>query len=131
MRDYCGDSFVSWVFFAIGLIATISMRVIEPLNIIDPIYGKISWYIGVTGFFIFFQYKFISYKKRSDLVMKEDLISKIRSKGNFEDRDYSTLNEILCSITSKKDRMNFIFIAVLSILALLLVVFFDLMKLLV
>lgn len=54
----CRDSYVSWIFFAIGLVATIAMRVVTVLIHMSPLYGKIAWYIGVGGFFVFFIYKF-------------------------------------------------------------------------
>ena len=50
----CKDSFVSWVFFIIGIIATVAIRVVTVLIYLDPIYAKIAWYIGVMGFFLFF-----------------------------------------------------------------------------
>jgi len=38
----CKDSFVSWIFFIIGLIATMAIRAVTILANIDPIYAKIA-----------------------------------------------------------------------------------------
>ena len=50
----CKENSISWVFFIIGLIATISIRAVTVLVHIDPVYGQIAWYVGVLGFLIFF-----------------------------------------------------------------------------
>ena len=78
MADYCRNDFRSWIFFIVGLIAAISMRVIEPLNIFNNSYGKIAWYIGVSGFFIFFLYKYVVDKRKAELLKKEGLIQKAK-----------------------------------------------------
>ena len=124
-HDYCRDSKLSWVLFAIALIATIAMRIIEPLKLINSSYGKIAWYTGVIGFFIFFSYKTSIDQKRAENITRTDLSSKIRAGKTLDKSDYETLDSILCSLTSKKDRINFMFIAVFSLVALFIVVYFD------
>ena len=57
-RRNCDDSLVSWVFFIIGLVVTVSIRVVTVLMNVNPVYGKAAWYIGVSGFLAFFIYKF-------------------------------------------------------------------------
>jgi len=39
-------------FFILGLIATISIRIVTVLMQLNPVYGKVAWYMGV-GFFNF------------------------------------------------------------------------------
>ncbi len=39
-RKNCGDSFVSWIFFIIGLIATVAIRVVTVLMDINPLLGR-------------------------------------------------------------------------------------------
>ncbi len=80
-RDYsnCQDSLVSWIFFIIGIIATVAIRVVTVLIHLDPIYGKIAWYIGVGGFFIFFIYKFKVGQARVKLIEKMNLTGKINN----------------------------------------------------
>ena len=67
----CRESFSSWVFFMIGIVATIAVRVVTILMHINSIYGKIAWYIGVGGFFIFFLYRFNISRQRSKLIEKQ------------------------------------------------------------
>ena len=124
----CKDTVTSWLFFVTAIIATIAMRVIGPLDLLDPIYGKVAWYIGVTGFFIFFLYKFIIDHKRSQLIKKQNLIQKVRQNKRFDKEDYSLMNAIMCGLISNKDKINFFFISAFSIIALVIALYFDFIR---
>ncbi len=124
----CRDTLKSWLFFVTALIATIAMRIIGPLDIIDPSYGKIAWYIGVTGFFIFFMYKFLIDRKRSQLIKRQDLVVKIQQNKSLNKEDYSIMNSVLCGLISNKDKINFFFISAFSIIALIIALYFDFIR---
>ena len=124
----CKDSFVSWIFFIIGLIATVAIRVVTVLIGLNPVYGKIAWYIGVAGFFVFFVYKFRVNQTRSKLISQQDLVDKINQKKQLTNEDYSLISSILCGLSSKKERINYFFIFVLSAVALILAVYIDLLR---
>ena len=124
----CKDDNTSWIFFIIGIVATIAMRVVTVLIHINPFYGKISWYIGVGGFFVFFVYKFKVTQTRSKLINQQNLVNKIRQKEQLTKEDYTLVENILCSISSNKDKINYFFIFVLSALALILALYFDFVK---
>lgn len=124
----CKDSFTSWIFFIIGLIATISIRVVIVLINVDPIYAKIAWYIGIGGFFIFFVYKFRVSQARSNLIRERKLVDKISQKGRLTEEDYSLMSTILCALSSKKERINYFFIFGLSAVALIVAIYFDFIK---
>ena len=127
-RRRCEDSYTSWIFFIIGLIATIAMRVVTVLIHVEPIYGKIAWYIGVGGFFIFFVYKFNVGQARSKLIEQKKLVNKISQKGQLTEEDYSLISVILCSRSSKKERINYFFIFGLSAVALIAAIYFDFIR---
>lgn len=129
-REYknCQDSFVSWFFFIIGIIATVAIRVVTVLIHLDPIYGKIAWYIGVAGFFIFFIYKFKVGQARAKLIKERELVDKINDKKELTQDDYAAIGVILCGIGSKKERINYFFIFALSALALVLALYMDFLK---
>lgn len=95
-KSKCKDSFTSWVFFIIGLIATIAIRIVTLMIHLDPFYGKISWYIGVGGFFIFFMYKFKILNERSRKIIQQDLLRKMEKKEQLTDDDFSLVRTILC-----------------------------------
>ena len=123
-RARCKDSFASWIFFIVGVIAAIAIRAVTFLMQLNPIYGKISWYIGVSGFFIFFIYKFRILQSRSRQIKQQNILEKIEKK-ELLDEDCSLVSTILCSITSKKERINYIFIFGLSALALIIAAYID------
>jgi len=124
----CRDSFVSWIFFSIGLIATFSLRVVTVLINIDPIYGKIAWYIGVGGFFIFFLYKFRVNQERSRLITERNLVRKISGLEKLDRKDYELVEAILCALSSNKDRINYFFIFILSAVAIVVALYFDIFR---
>jgi hypothetical protein len=127
-KVHCRDSFISWLFFLVGLIATVSIRVVMVLDAYHPVYGKIAWYIGVAGFFAFFVYKFKVDIARSRLIRKEKLADKLHKKAVLEEKDYRLLSSILCSISSRKDLVNYLFIFASSMFALLIAVYVDLFR---
>ena len=127
-KKRCRDSFASWIFFLVGLIATVAMRVVTVLIHVEPLYGKIAWYIGVGGFFLFFVYKFRINQTRTELIDKHALMKKISQKKPLEDEDYDLISALLCSLTSKKEKVNYLFIFGLSAVAIILALYFDFFK---
>ena len=124
----CKDSSASWIFFVVGIIATIAVRVVTVLMYIDPIYGKLAWYIGVGGFVIFFIYRFNVTQDKARLIKKNDLLEKVALRKDLKDQDYDLIQALLCGLTSRKEKINYLFIFILSALALLLAFYIDFFK---
>lgn len=127
-KKRCQDSFVSWICFFVGLIATVAIRMVTMLDAYQPIYGKIAWYIGVVGFFIFFVYKFKVDSSRSYIIQQAKLVEKMHGKVELIEEDYQLVSSILCSLSSKKDIVNYFFIFVTSILAFFIALYIDIFK---
>lgn len=121
----CKDMHASWVFVAIGMVATVSIRAVTLLMHFNPIYGKIAWYVGVGGFLIFFIYKFKISQGRAKLIIQKGLIDKIANQKLLAKDDYKNVEELLCSLVSKKERVNYLFIFILSAVALLFAIYMD------
>ena len=124
----CANSFKSWIFFIIGLLATVSVRMVTLFMDSNILYSKILWYIGVVGFFIFFLYKFQVETNRAKLIKEKDLMNKIRENKGLREEEYGFISNILCGLSSNKDRINYIFIFGSSVLALLFAVYIDFFK---
>jgi len=124
----CSDSFASWIFFIIGMVATIALRVITFLMHLNPIYGQIAWYVGVTGFVIFFVYKFRIDRARYKLIVKRGLMNKILQGDKIAEDDRKLIGSILCSLSSNKDRINYFLIFFSSAIALIVALYFDFLK---
>ena len=124
----CKDNHTSWIFFIIGLIATVAIRAVTILINVNQVYAKISWYIGISGFFIFFMYKFRVNLARAKIIEKNALIGKMARKENLKEEDYDLIGAILCGISSNKERLNFMAIFVLSAVSLVLAVYLDFIR---
>ena len=124
----CKDNYASWIFFIIGLIATIAIRIVTVLIHVNPVYGKIAWYTGIGGFFIFFIYKFRVIQTRSNLISQRNLVDKILHEEQLTKNDYNLIRAILCALSSKKERINYFFIFGLSAAALILAIYLDFLK---
>ena len=124
----CKDSFTSWIFFIIGIIATLAVRVVTILVYYNPVYAKLAWYIGISGFFIFFIYKFKVGQARSKIIKKLELTDKINKQEQLSTDDYKVIGNILCSLSSKKERINYMLIFALSAIALVFAIFIDFIK---
>jgi len=121
----CKDTHASWFFVAIGVIATIAIRAVTVLMNFNPIYGKIAWYTGVGGFLIFFIYKFKVSQSRAKLIIQKGLMDKIANQKQLAKDDYDNVGGLLCSLVSKKERINYLFIFILSAVALLVAIYMD------
>ena len=127
-HDGCRDSFAAWIFFILGIVAALAIRIVTLLIHLDPLYAKIAWYVGVGGFLIFFIYKFRLAQKRARQIAQQELIKKINCHLPLENQDYSLIGAILCGYSSKKERINYFCIFGLSALALLFAAYFDFFK---
>lgn len=110
------------------MFATVAIRVVTVLMDIKPVYGRIAWYIGVGGFLLFFIYKFNTNRALSRVIEKENLIEKTRNKEPLSGEEYNLIAEILCNLKSEKERINYFFIFAVSVIALLLAIYFDFIK---
>ena len=124
----CRESSVSWVFFIIGLIATIAIRAVTVLVHIDPVYGQIAWYVGVSGFFVFFVYKFKVEHARSKLIKNSGLIHRISRGEIIEKADREVIGSLLCALSSNKDKINYIVIFASSAIAIAIAIYLDFLK---
>jgi len=92
---------------------------------LNPIFGKIAWYLGVVGFLIFFIYKFKVDHSRAKAVREKMLIERVKKNDKLSPEDLGVISSLLCGITSNKDRINYFVIFASSIVAILAAVYFD------
>ena len=122
----CRDSAWSWVFLFLGIIAAIAMRVVAVFIHTNPVYAKVAWYIGIAFFFMFFIYRYNVSRTRSGSIIENELIKKIKEEKDLAREDRKMIGQILCGLTSRKERINFVVIFVLSGIALIIAVIADL-----
>lgn len=124
----CNNSFASWIFFIIGLVAAVAIRAVTLLEHVDTIYSKIAWYVGVSGFFIFFIYKYSINVNRSRFIREKQLLAKIESNNTLSTEDAAHIRAILCALSSKKETVNYLIIFALSAVAIMLALYMDFFK---
>ena len=124
----CKDSFTSWIFFIIGIIATIALRIVTLASQLNPLYGKLAWYIGVMGFFVFFIYKYRGSLNRARLIDQRNLVDKINREESLTKEDYALIAAILCALRSRKERINYFVIFSLSAVAIFLALYMDFLR---
>jgi len=124
----CRDSAVSWIFLFIGIIATISIRVVNlvlPLGIFWP---KFFWYLGVAGFFVYFLYRFREDKILRAKLEKHKIHHKLSGGQSLDEEQKEFLSAMLCRMRSNKDAINYFFIFSSSAIVLLLAVYKDFIR---
>jgi hypothetical protein len=126
LKKACDSSATSWIFFFIGIIATIALRIIEPIRTLNPAYGKISWYIGVAGFVLFFAYKYRNLRKQSTIIKESRIKEKLGGAEKLTEKDYALLSKIICSQDNWKERTNFLIIFTVSAAAIIIALILDL-----
>lgn len=128
LEKECHDDVLSWFFLFIGILATIALRVVNLVSGFGSFWPKVTWYVGVGGFLIFFLYKFkldqSFHKKIRDL----DIASRLNKKEKLEDKDYEFLKNTICKLRSNKDAINYFFIFFSSVVSIALAIYQDFFK---
>ena len=127
-RKACSDSVWSWIFLFIGILAAIAMRVVVLFMHVNPAYAKAAWYTGVGLFFLFFVYRYNVSRSRAAVISKQNLMQKIHGNEPLKEEDRKVIGNILCSLISRKERINFMVIFVLSAIALTIAIIADMIK---
>ncbi len=115
-------------FFWTGIVATFCYRIIVVLNDYSPTLAKASWYIGTVGFILYFLHRYEISEKRAKLIRDLNLSEKIQKLEGLPADDREALDYILNTLKSTKEKWNYIFIFVISALALLLGFFLDFLR---
>ncbi len=113
-------------FFLTGIIATLAYRIIIVLNFYDPYWVKVSWYIGTIGFILYFGHRFEIQRKRAKFVQDYNLVREIEKNKQVKGDKKQALLYIIRTTNNSKARWNSLFIFILSILALIVGIIFDL-----
>ena len=118
------SSEAKWFFFFVGLIATIAYRIIIVLNFYDPLWVKISWYIGTMGFILYFYYMYVVQHRESKLAVENDLFNVVE-KTNLKGKQKAALEYIVKVSATSKAKWNSLAIFLLSVLALIVGIILD------
>ncbi|MBN1912992.1 MAG: hypothetical protein JW788_01180 [Candidatus Omnitrophica bacterium] len=124
----CRDNASSWFFLFIGLIATIAVRLVNVVMDFGPFWAKLSWYVGISGFLVYFLYKYRQHKAMRMFLLNSGIAEKIRKNDPLTKTESEFVSSLFCSLRSRKDSINYFFIFFTSALALLLGAYQDFFK---
>lgn len=105
-------------FFLVGLISSISFRLLIIFQHIAPALIRPTWYAGVIGYVIFFLYRYFISRKRKNAVKAYGLIGKIMA-SDLSEEDKRVSAYLLSSIQKSPENMNYFFIFSLSVVAII------------
>ncbi|MFH1712472.1 MAG: hypothetical protein ABH846_04545 [Patescibacteria group bacterium] len=109
---------ISLFYFWIGIIATFGYRVIIVLNFYDPVWVKVAWYVGTIGFIFYFWSRYQLVQQFTSLIKGQKLVNAVEKAKNISDDQKEALSFIVGNLEKTKAQINYIFIFILSAIAL-------------
>lgn len=119
---------VIYCFFALGIISAIAFRVIIVFQHIEPSWIRPVWYVGVLGYMVFFFYRYYITEKRKKAIEDFQLIEKVKANACLTDEDREVVIYILSSIRKSPENVNYFIIFLLSIIAIIVDIWFEIFK---
>lgn len=104
-------------YFWSGIVATFAYRIIVILNNYSKPLAQAAWYVGTIGFVIYFLHRYQISERRANLIREHDLITKTKNDP--------ALQYILKTLLSTKEKYNYIFIFVMSVVAFVIGIYLD------
>jgi len=117
--------FVSTFFFILGLIAALGLRLVLILAHYDTLASKLSWYVAIIIYIIFYYYRLTIENKRRNLIVINKLREKL-TEGELSWKDKQLLKRLIDSMLVSKLRLNFFILVILSIISLIIALILDL-----
>ncbi len=109
--------------FIVGVIATISYRLVIVFSDYSLFWLDVSWYVGTVGFVWFFGHRWSVENRRDLLIEKLNLTTKIESGQTLNQEEKDALVYILRGLSTSLAKWNYIAIFVFSSLAIIYAVF--------
>lgn len=125
MKPKTHSRFVRSIYFWIGIVATLAYRIVIVLNHISPTWVLASWYIGTVGFIIYFAHRYQISELRANLIKRNSLSEKIYRDEQLSAEDKEAIGYIFKTLQSSREKWNYIFIFVSSVLALMAGLYLD------
>ncbi len=117
---------IIYCFFALGIISAIAFRAIIIFQRIEPSWVRPVWYVGVIGYMAFFLYRYYISEKRKKVIENFQLIEKVKANACLTDQDREVVLYLLSSIRKSPENVNYFIIFLLSILAIVVDIYFAL-----
>lgn len=112
-------------FFLIGLVSALAFRSIIVFQRLEPAWVRPVWYVGILGYMGFFLYRYTITKKRKHAIEEYELIEKVKANACLSEEEREVVTYLLSSIKKSREDINYLVIFILSILAILVDIFFS------
>lgn len=111
--------------FVVGILCAAGFRSLTVINVLDPRLVRPIWYFAVIGYVYFFAYRYYISNKRRRVIEDNALLSKLCQNKELDKDDKELISYILSSLMKSKENINYLFIFIMSIVAILLDVFIS------
>lgn len=116
MKSKTLPTYVINSFFIIGLLSALLFRTMIFFDYYSPFLSKVIWYCAVIGYLFFFGFRYYISHKRRKTILKNNLTEKVKT-SDMDDQSRDEVVYLLDSIIKSKEMFNYIFIFVVSIIA--------------
>lgn len=106
-------------FFWCGIVATFAYRIIIFFTNANPLLLKLSWYIGTIGFILYFAHRYQIAERRTKVITEYHLAEKVPQLKELNAEEKAGMEYIFSTLGSTRERWNYIFIFVMSAIALI------------
>lgn len=114
------------LYFWVGLVSAVLLRVILIADHYSAFYAKVLWYLGVTGYLWFFMHRYHIAKRRFGVIKDLELLKKVRNQQKLSEKDIEGLDYLLWSLSVSKERSNYLVISVFSVISIIISLILDL-----
>ena len=104
----------------VGLLSSVAFRAIILFQKFAPEWVRTVWYIGVTGYMIFFLYRYGISQRRKHTIERTGLIAKLESGTPLDATDRAAALYLVNSIRKSPEDWNYLAIGVLSVITVIL-----------
>lgn len=112
-------SYIITASFILGLFSATAFRILLIFNHIKPSLVRPTWYIGTIGYLFFFLYRYYISCKRKVTINNFDLVEKISKSNDLTLEERNATVYLLQSIRKSRENLNYLWIFITSIIAII------------
>ena len=107
-------------FFVLGLLSSVAFRAIILFQKFEPSWVRPVWYFGVTGYMIFFLYRYRISQRRKQTIERTGIVGKLERGEVLSTEDRDAALYLVNSIRKSPEDWNYLAIGALSVIAVIL-----------
>jgi hypothetical protein len=107
-------------FFILGLLSSVAFRAIIIFQKFEPDWVRPVWYFGVTGYMIFFLYRYRISQRRKQVIERTGIVAKLEQGAELDAEDRRATLYLVNSIRKSPEDWNYLAIGALSVIAVIL-----------